>query len=163
MTLSIRTPAIEEGQKDRGRWAALVVVCVAALIINVDNTILNVALPTLVRDLRATSSELQWIVDSYAMVFAGLLFVGGSLADRFGRRRFFLIGLTVFVAGSIGAALSGSVNVLIVCRAVMGAGAALTIPASLSIINDSFAIRSSGRVPSARGPALWGSASPSDP
>jgi MFS family permease len=67
------------------------VLCASALIINVDNTILNVALPTLVRKLAATSSELQWIVDSYAMVFAGLLLVGGSLADRFGRKRFFLL------------------------------------------------------------------------
>jgi MFS family permease len=116
----------------------LVVVCASALIVNVDNTILNVALPTLVRKLAATSSELQWIVDSYAMVFAGLLLVGGSLADRFGRKRFFLIGLTVFAAGSIGAAFSGSVDVLIGWRAVMGAGAALTIPPSLSIINDVF-------------------------
>ena len=112
--------------------------CVSALIINVDNTILNVALPTLVRKLSATSGELQWIVDAYAMVFAGLLLVGGSLADRFGRRRFFLIGLTVFAAGSIGAASSGSVDLLIAWRAVMGAGAALTIPASLSIVNDVF-------------------------
>ncbi len=120
------------------RWSALVVVCVSALIINVDNTILNVALPTLVRDLHATSSQLQWIVDSYAMVFAGLLFVGGSLADRFGRKRLFLIGLTIFAAGSIGAAFSASIHLLIACRAVMGAGAALTIPASLSILNDIF-------------------------
>ena len=119
-------------------WAALVVVCVAALIINVDNTILNVALPALVRQLHATSSELQWIVDSYAMVFAGLLLVGGSLADRFGRRRLFLIGLTIFGAASLGAAFSGSVHALIAWRAVMGAGAALTIPSSLSIINDLF-------------------------
>jgi EmrB/QacA subfamily drug resistance transporter len=118
------------------RSAALVVLCAAALIINVDNTILNVALPTLVRKLHATSSQLQWVVDSYALVFAGLLLVGGSLADRLGRKRFFLIGLTVFAAGSIGAALSGSVDLLIAWRAVMGAGAALTIPASLSIIND---------------------------
>ena len=114
------------------------VVCASALIVNVDNTILNVALPTLVRKLAATSSELQWIVDSYAMVFAGLLLVGGSLADRFGRKRFFLIGLTVFAAGSVGAAFSGSVDLLIGWRAVMGAGAALTIPPSLSIINDVF-------------------------
>ncbi len=120
------------------RWAALVVLCAAALIVNVDNTILNVALPTLVRKLAATSSELQWIVDSYAMVFAGLLLVGGSLADRFGRKRFFLIGLGVFGAGSVGAAFSGSVDLLIGWRAVMGAGAALTIPASLSIVNDLF-------------------------
>jgi EmrB/QacA subfamily drug resistance transporter len=108
------------------------------LIVNVDNTILNVALPTLVRDLHATSSQLQWIVDSYAMVFAGLLFVGGSMADRFGRKRFFLIGLTVFALGSASAAFSGSVDLLITCRGVMGAGAALTIPATLSIVNDIF-------------------------
>jgi MFS family permease len=120
------------------RWSVLVVVCVSALIVNLDNTILNVALPTLVRKLHATSSQLQWIVDSYAMVFAGLLLVGGSLADRFGRKRVFLIGLTVFAGGSIGAALSGSVDLLIAWRAVMGAGAALTIPASLSILNDVF-------------------------
>ena len=93
--------------------------CVAALIINVDNTILNVALPALVRQLHATSSELQWIVDSYAMVFAGLLPLGGSLADRFGRRRLFLIGLTIFGAASIGAAFSDSVHALIAWRAVM--------------------------------------------
>jgi EmrB/QacA subfamily drug resistance transporter len=120
------------------RWAALVVVCAAALIINVDNTILNVALPTLVRHLDATSSQLQWIVDSYAMVFAGLLLVGGSLADRFGRRRSFLIGLAIFAGASVGAAFAGSVHMLIAWRAGMGAGAALTIPASLSIINDVF-------------------------
>ena len=120
---SLALPAsIAAGGQRNHRWAALVVVCASALIINLDNTILNVALPTLVRDLHATSSELQWIVDSYAMVFAGLLFVGGSLADRFGRKRFFLIGLTVFAGGSIGAAFSGSVHLLIACRAVMGAG-----------------------------------------
>jgi EmrB/QacA subfamily drug resistance transporter len=122
----------------RHRWAALVVLCASALIVNVDNTILNVALPVLVRKLAATSSELQWIVDSYAMVFAGLLLVGGSLADRFGRKRFFLIGLGVFAGGSVGTAFSGSVDLLIAWRAVMGAGAALTIPASLSIVNDLF-------------------------
>ena len=132
--------------------AALAVLCASVLIINVDNTILNVALPTLVRELDATSSELQWIVDSYAMVFAGLLFVGGSLADRFGRKRFFLIGLTVFALGSGGAAFSGSVDLLIAWRAVMGAGAALTIPATLSIVNDIF------RDPVARARAIgtWG-------
>jgi EmrB/QacA subfamily drug resistance transporter len=130
----------------------LAVVCASALIINVDNTILNVALPTLVRELHATSSDLQWIVDSYAMVFAGLLLVGGSLADRFGRKWFFLAGLTVFAGGSIGAAFSSSVQLLIACRGVMGAGAALTIPASLSIINDVF------RDPAARARAIgaWG-------
>ncbi|HKH88922.1 MAG TPA: MFS transporter, partial [Acidimicrobiales bacterium] len=130
------------------RWAVLVVLCASALIVNVDNTILNVALPTLVRELHATSSQLQWIVDSYAMVFAGLLLVGGSLADRFGRKRFFIIGLAVFGAGSIGAACSGSVPPLIAFRGLMGVGAALTIPSSLSIINDIF------RQPSERARAI---------
>jgi EmrB/QacA subfamily drug resistance transporter len=129
---------MQRGEQRAHPRAALVVLCASVLIINLDNTILNVALPTLVRDLHATSSELQWIVDSYAMVFAGLLFVGGSLADRFGRKRFFFIGLTVFGLGSISAAFSGSVDVLITCRGVMGAGAALTIPSTLSIINDVF-------------------------
>jgi EmrB/QacA subfamily drug resistance transporter len=138
MSLLTRPDAAMPGQRDRHRQLALAIVCLAALIVNVDNTILNVALPTLVRDLRATSSQLQWIVDSYAMVFAGLLLVGGTLADRFGRKRFFLIGLTVFALGSIGAALSGSVTTLIAFRALMGAGAALTIPTSLAIINDMF-------------------------
>jgi EmrB/QacA subfamily drug resistance transporter len=126
------------GGKNEHRWAVLVVLCAAALIINVDNTILNVALPTLVRELHATSSQLQWTVDSYAMVFAGLLLVSGSLADRFGRKKLFLIGLAVFGAGSIGAAFSGSVHLLIPSRTIMGVGAALTIPSSLSIVNDVF-------------------------
>lgn len=138
MTLTLIPVSEQTEDKHTHRWAALVVLCAAALVINVDNTILNVALPTLVRELSASSSELQWIVDSYAIVFAGLLLVGGSLADRFGRKRFFLIGLAVFAAGSIGAALSGSVHLLIAFRAVMGVGAALTIPSSLSIINDVF-------------------------
>ena len=129
---------MRRGEQRAHPRAALIVLCASVLIINLDNTILNVALPTLVRDLHATSSELQWIVDSYAMVFAGLLFVGGSLADRFGRKRFFFIGLTVFGLGSISAAFSGSVDVLITCRGIMGAGAALTIPSTLSIINDVF-------------------------
>jgi EmrB/QacA subfamily drug resistance transporter len=129
---------VSEADGHRYRWAALSVLCASVLIVNVDNTILNVALPTLVHTLHATSSQLQWIVDSYAMVFAGLLLVGGSLADRFGRKRFLLTGLSVFVTGSVGAAFCGSVDALIAWRAVMGAGAALTMPSTLSIINDIF-------------------------
>ena len=138
MSVTLLPVDVPSGERHPHRWGALVVLCAAALIINLDNTILNVALPTLVRDLHATSSQLQWIVDSYAMVFAGLLLVGGSLADRLGRKQFFLIGLAVFAAGSIGAAASDSVQLLIGFRAVMGAGAALTIPSSLSIVNDVF-------------------------
>src|SRR5271167_3137154 len=101
MSITMPVAVITSGERSAHRWAALAVLCLAALIVNVDNTILNVALPTLVRELHATSSELQWIVDSYAMAFAGLLLVSGSLADRLGRKRFFLIGMTVFACGSI--------------------------------------------------------------
>jgi len=150
--LSERPEQASLGRRRGVRRATLMVVCVSALVVNVDNTILNVALPTLVRQLHATSSDLQWIVDAYAMVFAGLLLVGGSLADRFGRKRLFLIGLTVFAGASIGAGFSSSVNLLIAWRAVMGAGSALTIPSSLSIINDVF------RDPAERARAIgaWG-------
>ena len=120
------------------RWAVLSVLCLAVLVVNIDMTILNVALPTLVRKLHATSSGLQWIVDAYAMAFGGLLLVAGSLADRLGRKRMLLAGFCTFAGGSLGAALSGSVGVLIAWRALMGAGAAMTIPAGLSILDNVF-------------------------
>ena len=120
------------------RWLALAVLCVSLLIVTLDNTVLNVALPTLVRDLRATTSELQWIVDAYVMVFAGLLLVAGSLADRVGRKKAFLAGLVAFAAGSAWAAFSGSVGMLIAARASMGIGGALMMPSTLAIITDMF-------------------------
>ena len=120
------------------RWLALAVLCVSLLIVTLDNTVLNVALPTLVRDLHATTTELQWIVDSYVMVFAGLLLVAGSLADRVGRKRVFLAGLMAFAAGSTWAAFSGSVGMLIAARASMGIGGAMMMPATLSIITSMF-------------------------
>jgi EmrB/QacA subfamily drug resistance transporter len=120
------------------RWLALAVLCVSLLIVTLDNTVLNVALPTLVRDLHATTTELQWIVDAYVMVFAGLLLVAGSLADRIGRKRVFLAGLAAFAAGSTWAAFSGSVAVLIAARASMGIGGAMMMPSTLSIITNMF-------------------------
>ena len=119
-------------------WATLAVLCSSLLIINLDTTVLNVVLPTLVRDLGATSSALQWIVDAYALVFGGLVLVAGSLADRFGRKWTFLIGVLAFAAGSAWAAFSGSVGMLIAARAAMGIGAALMMPSTLSIITDVF-------------------------
>ncbi|HAW10229.1 MAG TPA: MFS transporter, partial [Chloroflexi bacterium] len=80
----------------------------------------------------------QWIVDAYSMVFGGLLLVAGSVADRYGRKRLFLVGLAVFGSGSLGAAFSGSAGPLIAWRGLMGAGAAMTIPSGLSIVNDIF-------------------------
>jgi EmrB/QacA subfamily drug resistance transporter len=114
------------------------VLCVSLLIVTLDNTVLNVALPTLVRDLHATTTELQWIVDAYVMVFAGLLLVAGSLADRIGRKKVFLAGLAAFAAGSTWAAFSGSVGMLIAARASMGIGGAMMMPSTLSIITGMF-------------------------
>ncbi|CAN5168523.1 MFS transporter [soil metagenome] len=108
------------------------------MIIGLDNTILNVALPTLVRDLDATSSELQWLVDSYILVFAGLLLTMGSLGDRFGRKRALTIGLVVFAAASVVAAYASSAGTLIGARALMGIGGAMIMPATLSIITNIF-------------------------
>ncbi len=137
------------------RWLALAVLCVSLLIVTLDNTILNVALPTLVRDLHATTTDLQWIVDAYILVFAGLLLVAGSLGDRVGRKRTFLAGLCLFAAGSGWAAFSGSVNMLIAARASMGIGAAMIMPSTLAIITATF--RDAGE--RARAIALWAATS----
>jgi EmrB/QacA subfamily drug resistance transporter len=120
------------------RWLALTVLCVSILIVNLDVTVLNVALPTLVRDLHATSHQLQWIVDAYALAYGGLVLVGGSLADRIGRKRTFLAGLALFAGGSAWAAWSGTVEMLTAARASMGVGAAVMMPSTLAIITDMF-------------------------
>jgi len=111
---------------------------VSLLIVSLDSTILNVALPTLVRSLKATESQLQWIVDIYAVVFAGLLLVAGSVGDRVGRKRVFCAGLVIFALGSTASALANSVSWLVAARGVMGLGAACIMPATLSIITDVF-------------------------
>ena len=122
----------------RRRWAALGVLCLSLLAIVIDNTIVNVALPTLVRELDADVAELQWVVDAYTLVFAGLLLVAGALGDRYGRRRMLLWGLVVFGAASGWAAFAGGVDELILARAVMGAGAAAIMPATLSLLISVF-------------------------
>ena len=120
------------------RWQALIVLAMSLLIVTVDNTILNVALPSIRADLEASSSELQWIVDSYLLVFAVLLLMAGSLGDRFGRKRALFVGLAVFGFGSLMAATAGSSTELIAWRAVMGIGAAAIMPTTLSIITNIF-------------------------
>jgi EmrB/QacA subfamily drug resistance transporter len=120
------------------RGLALGVLCLSLLIVTLDNTVLNVALPTLVRDLGATSTDLQWIVDAYVLVFAGLLLVSGSVADRFGRKWTFIAGLVGFAGCSIWAAFSGSVGMLIAARASMGVGGALIMPSTLALITSMY-------------------------
>lgn len=133
------------------RWWTLAVMCLSLMVIGIDNTILNVALPTLVRDLGATTSQLQWIVDAYTLVFAGLLLTAGSLGDRFGRRRGLTVGLLIFGAGSVASALVDSPNHLIATRALMGIGGALIMPATLSIISNVFTVPAER----ARAIAVW--------
>ena len=120
------------------RWQALIVLAFSLLVISVGNTILNVALPTLQEELDASSSELQWIVDSYMLLYAGLLLAAGTLGDRFGRRRALVAGLVTFALGSILAALAGSATELIASRALMGVGAAGIMPTTLSILTNIF-------------------------
>jgi EmrB/QacA subfamily drug resistance transporter len=127
------------------RWWILAVLNLSLLVIIVDNSILNVAIPTLVRDLDASNSQLQWIVDSYSLVFAGLLLTAGALGDRFGRRGALQFGMIVFGLGSIASAMVDSPNQLIFTRAFMGVGAAFIMPATLSIITNVFPPEERGR------------------
>src|SRR5262245_42113870 len=125
------------------RWLTLLVLCISLIVITVDNTILNVAIPTLAHTkadggLGATASQLQWIVDAYTLVFAGLLLTAGSLGDRFGRYRFLAFGLAVFGIGSFLSAFAPSANALILTRGLMGIGGAFIMPSTLSIITNVF-------------------------
>ena len=125
------------------RWKTLVVLCTSLLIIIVGNTVLNVALPTMSRpdQLGASNTELQWIVDAYGLVFAGLLFSAGALGDRFGRKGALQLGLLVFGCGSLFGALADSSGQVIAARAIMGAGAAFVMPSTLSILTNVFPSR----------------------
>src|SRR5215210_5816048 len=129
--------ATAQSNHDR-RWWTLVVVSIALLVISLDNTILNVALPTIERDLDASSGQLQWIVDSYTLVFAGLLLTMGALGDRFSRRGALASGLVIFGGASLASAFAESANMLIATRALMGIGGALIMPTTLSILTNVF-------------------------
>ena len=130
------------------RWLILGALCMSLFIIVMDNTILNVAIPSLITDLGASNSEIQWIIDSYVIVFAGLLLTSGSLSDRFGRKGALQAGIVLFGIGSAAAALSNSATQLIFTRAFMGIGGALIMPATLSILTNVF------RDPRERGRAI---------
>jgi MFS family permease len=123
------TPA-DGGQVHAQRWAILAVLCLSVFIALIDNTIVNVALPSISRQLHAATSDLQWIVDSYSLVFASLLLVGGAWATATGARVPLQVGLVAFAGFSAFAGLSGSTHVLIVARCLMGLAAALIFPAT---------------------------------
>ncbi len=120
------------------RWLALGVMCFTVLLISLDQTVLNVAFPTLVKELHPSTAGLQWIADGYTLTNAVLLLFGGAMGDRYGRRRIFLLGVAIFGGGSLACALVHSTGPLIAARAVMGLGAAFLMPATLSIIASTF-------------------------
>src|SRR3954467_8053353 len=120
------------------RWKTLGVLALSLLIIGLDNTILNVALPSLQKEFDASSSTLPWIVDSYLLVFAGLLLTMGTLGDRFGRRLALQAGLALFGGASLCVLLVDTSSQLIAVRSVMGVGGALIMPATLSVISNVF-------------------------
>ena len=127
------------------RWKTLGVLSLSLFIIGLDNTILNVALPTLQDEFDASPSKLQWMVDSYLLVFAGLLLVFGTLGDRFGRKLALQAGVSIFGLASLGALVADSADQVIAVRAAMGVGAALIMPATLSIIANVFSGEERGK------------------
>ncbi len=129
---------MDEATIQRRRWAILAVLVLCLLVVILDNTILNVALKTIQEDLNASQSEMQWAIDSYALVFAGLLITWGVLGDRLGRKRILLIGLFLFAAMSAVCSFANSSGQLILFRALMGVGAAAVQPQTLSIIQNVF-------------------------
>jgi MFS family permease len=115
----------------RSKPVILVALLLAAFLVNLETTMVNVALPALVRELHATTTQLQWVVDAYNVVFAALLLTFGSLSDRFGRKRMLLAGLAVFGTASLAGGFATTPAQLIAARSVMGLGAAMTFPADL--------------------------------
>ncbi|MGC9535544.1 MFS transporter [Streptomyces sp. UG1] len=131
--------------KDARRWWALGALVASMLTLGFDLTILNVALPTMAGQLHASTGELQWIVDSYVVVFAALMLPAGLLGDRFGRRRMLIAGLAVFLAGSLFGTVADAPELVIVARSVMGLGAALVMPLGLSVLPSMFGEQERGK------------------
>src|SRR3954451_24767060 len=124
-----------------GKPVVLLSLLLAAFVINLDTTIVNVALPTLVRELDASDSQLQWVVDAFNLLFAGSVLAAGSLSDRSGRKGMLLAGLSVFGLASLAGGLTSTPGALIATRALMGVGAAMVFPSTLSLISNVFAER----------------------
>jgi EmrB/QacA subfamily drug resistance transporter len=127
-----------KGENAREKVIVLLTMCFALAMAMLDNTVVNIALPTIQSRLAATVSDLQWIIDGYVLAFASLLLTGGILGDRYGRKKMFLTGLAIFTLASLGCGLSGSGSQLIAFRALQGVGAALLMPGTLSILTVTF-------------------------
>src|SRR4051812_17881330 len=147
------------------RWV-LIATIIGSSMAFIDGTIVNVALPAIQHDLQATASDMQWVVESYALFLASLLLIGGALGDHFGRRKIFMAGVALFVAASAGCAVSGNVRMLLLARVLQGIGGALLVPGSLALISAAFPEQERGRaigmwsgfsgITAALGPVLGG-------
>jgi len=122
----------------RNRWIGLIFISMAISLVIIDGTIVNTIFPKVIDDLKLTSTEIQWVQESYVLVFASLLLVWGSLADRIGRRRLLMIGITIFIGASVWAGFSDSANAMILARVVQGFGGAMVLPTTLSLVNANF-------------------------
>src|SRR4026209_926874 len=137
-------PAAGPSSKTRGRWI-LAATILASSMAFIDSTVVNVALPALQTNLNATAADVQWVIESYALLLSALLLVGGSLGDHYGRRRIFLLGVVIFAVASGLCGFAGNIRQLILARAFQGFGAALLVPGSLAIISNSFSEQERGR------------------
>ena len=137
-------PAAAPCSKASGRWI-LAATILASSMAFIDGTVVNVALPALQIDLNATAADVQWVIESYALLLSALLLVGGSLGDHYGRRRVFLLGVVIFAVASGLCGFAGNIRQLIATRALQGFGAALLVPGSLAIISNSFSEQQRGR------------------
>ena len=137
-------PAAATCSKTRGRWI-LAATILATSMAFIDGTVVNVALPALQTNLNATAADVQWVIESYALLLSALLLVGGSLGDHYGRRRVFVLGVMIFAVASGLCGFAGSIHQLIAARAIQGIGAALLVPGSLAIISNSFSEQERGR------------------
>src|SRR3989344_458618 len=124
--------------EERMRWLALILLCLGDLMIVLDTTIVNVALPSIKTDLGFSETSLVWVVNAYMLTFGGFLLLGGRLGDLYGHRRLFLMGITLFTLSSLACGLSSSQTILIVARALQGIGGAIVSAVALSLIMDLF-------------------------
>ena len=124
--------------KSRNRWIGLVFISMAISLVIIDCTIVNTIFPAIIKDLSLDSTQVQWVQESYVLVFASLLLVWGSLADRIGRKLLLNIGIVIFIVASVWAGLTDSASSMILARVVQGIGGAMVLPTTLSLVNANF-------------------------
>src|SRR5664279_1635422 len=155
MSFRLSAPGPTDEKLDPRRWITLGIMLIAVLIAGLDSTVLNVAIPTILREFHTTLPSLQWVITGYSLTFAALLIISGRLGDIFGARRMFIIGAALFGVGSLVASVSTGVVSLVIGEAIIeGTGASLMLPATMSILSNTFVGRERATAFSAWGAAL---------